>query len=116
MLLLKFHDITNFYPKNHHFEMTYTSVIKLNEEIKDKKALQKIILFWMYKRNLSRIRKGSPIFYTHQDIQILNLKKKLILKNFFEKQLIKEILPKNNFSNNDHDFFAHVWFGGKYLL
>ena len=41
--LLKFHDITESKKKSH-FEMTYTSVIKLNEEIKDKKVLQKIIL------------------------------------------------------------------------
>ena len=41
--LLKFHD-TSENKKRSHFEMTYTSVIKLNEEIKDKKILQKIIL------------------------------------------------------------------------
>jgi len=41
--LLKFHD-TSESKKKSHFEMTYTSVIKLNEEIKDKKILQKIIL------------------------------------------------------------------------
>ena len=41
--LLKFHD-TSESKKRSHFEMTYTSVIKLNEEIKDKKILQRIIL------------------------------------------------------------------------
>ena len=41
--LLKFHDISESKKKSH-FEITYTSVIKLNEEIKDKKVLQKIIL------------------------------------------------------------------------
>ena len=41
--MLKFHDITESKKKSH-FEMTYTSVIKLNKEIKDKKILQKIIL------------------------------------------------------------------------
>ena len=41
--LLKFHD-TSESKKKSHFEMTYTSVIKLNEEIKDKKILQRIIL------------------------------------------------------------------------
>ena len=41
--LLKFHD-TSESKKKSHFEMTYTTVIKLNEEIKDKKILQKIIL------------------------------------------------------------------------
>ena len=40
---LKFHD-TSESKKKSHFEMTYTSIIKLNEEIKDKKILQKIIL------------------------------------------------------------------------
>ena len=41
--MLKFHDNTESKKKSY-FEMTYTSVIKLNEEIKDKKILQKIIL------------------------------------------------------------------------
>ena len=41
--LLKFHDISESKKKSH-FELTYTSVIKLTEEIKDKKVLQKIIL------------------------------------------------------------------------
>ena len=38
--VLKFHDNSESKKKSH-FEMTYTSVIKLNEEIKDKKVLQK---------------------------------------------------------------------------
>ena len=41
--MLKFHDNTKSKKKSH-FEMTYTSVIKLNKDIKDKKILQKIIL------------------------------------------------------------------------
>ena len=41
--MLKFHDNTESKKKSH-FEMTYTSVIKLNKEIKDKNVLQKIIL------------------------------------------------------------------------
>ena len=41
--LLKFHDITESKKKSH-FEMTYTSVIKLNEKIKDKKVVEKIVL------------------------------------------------------------------------
>ena len=42
--LLKFHDVSESKKKSH-FELTYTSVIKLNEEIKDKKILQ-IIILW----------------------------------------------------------------------
>ena len=41
--LLKFHDNTDSKKKSH-FELCYTSIIKLNEEIKDKDTLQKIIL------------------------------------------------------------------------
>ena len=41
--MLKFHDNTESKKKSH-FEMTYTSVIKLNKDINDKKILQKIIL------------------------------------------------------------------------
>ena len=41
--MLKFHD-TSENKKKSHFEMTFTTVIKLNDEIKDKKILQKIIL------------------------------------------------------------------------
>ena len=70
--------------------MTYTSVIKLNEEIKDKKILQKIILCDVQKEIYPELEKLYLIFYTHQDIQILNLKKKLILKNFIIKNLIKK--------------------------
>ena len=41
--ILKFHDNTESKRKSH-FEMIYTTVIKLNKEIKEKKVLQKIIL------------------------------------------------------------------------
>jgi len=41
--MLKFHDNSENKKKSH-FEMTFTTVIKLNDEIKDKKILQKIIL------------------------------------------------------------------------
>ncbi len=41
--ILKFGD-TSDTKKKAHFEMTYTTVVKLNDEIKDKKILQKIIL------------------------------------------------------------------------
>ena len=41
--LLKFHD-NNKSKKKSHFELTYTTIIKLEKEIKEKKVLQKIIL------------------------------------------------------------------------
>ena len=41
--LLKFHDSSESKKKSH-FELTYTTIIKLEKEIKEKKVLQKIIL------------------------------------------------------------------------
>ena len=41
--LLKFHDNSKSKKKSH-FELTYTTIIKLEKEIKEKKVLQKIIL------------------------------------------------------------------------
>tara|TARA_B100001027_G_C16133041_1_gene270130 strand:- start:26 stop:451 length:426 start_codon:yes stop_codon:yes gene_type:complete len=41
--LLKFHDNSESKKKSH-FELTYTTIIKLEKEIKEKKVLQKIIL------------------------------------------------------------------------
>ena len=41
--LLKFHDNSESKKKSH-FEITYSTVIKLNKEIKDKNILQKIVL------------------------------------------------------------------------
>ena len=41
--ILKFHDNSESKKKSH-FELTYTTIIKLEKEIKEKKVLQKIIL------------------------------------------------------------------------
>ena len=41
--LLKFHDNSESKKKSH-FELTYTTIIKLEKQIKEKKVLQKIIL------------------------------------------------------------------------
>ena len=47
--ILKFQDSSESKKKSH-FEMIYTTVIKLNNEIKDKNILQKIIInLWMIK-------------------------------------------------------------------
>ena len=41
--VLKFHDDSDSKKKSH-FEMTYTSIVKLNQEVKDKNIIQKIVL------------------------------------------------------------------------
>ena len=56
--ILKFHDNTESKKKSH-FEMTYTSVIKLNKEIKDKNIVQKIVLCDVQKEVYPEIEKPS---------------------------------------------------------
>ena len=85
--LLKFHDITESKKKSH-FEMTYTSVIKLNEEIKDKKVLQKIILCDVQKE-----------IYPELERALLNLLHTSGYPNIkFEKKVDFEELYKKNFN------------------
>ena len=55
--MLKFHDPSES-KKKAHFEMTYTTVINLNDEIKDKNILQKIILCDVQKEIYPEIEKA----------------------------------------------------------
>ena len=55
--ILKFHDISESKKKSH-FEMTYTSIIKLNQEVKDKNIIQKIILCDVQKEIFPEIEKA----------------------------------------------------------
>ena len=55
--VLKFHDNSESKKKSH-FEMTYTSVIKLSEEIKDKNVIQKIVLCDVQKQVYPEIEKA----------------------------------------------------------
>ena len=55
--VLKFQDNSESKKKSH-FEMTYTSIIKLNEEIKDKNIVQKIVLCDVQKEVFPEIEKA----------------------------------------------------------
>ena len=55
--MLKFHDNSESKKKSH-FEMTYTTVIKLEDGIKDKKVLEKIILCDVQKEVYPEIEKS----------------------------------------------------------
>ena len=55
--MLKFHDNSES-KKKAHFEMTYTTVIKLEDGIKDKKVLEKIILCDVQKKVYPDIEKS----------------------------------------------------------
>ena len=55
--LLKFHDNSESKKKSH-FELTYTTIIKLEKEIKEKKVLQKIILCDVQKEMYSEMEEA----------------------------------------------------------
>ena len=85
--LLKFHDNSESKKKSH-FEITYSTVIKLNKEIKDKNILQKIILCDVQKE-----------VYPEMEKALLNL---LHTSGYpeikFEKKVDFEELYKKNFN------------------
>ena len=85
--MIKFHDNTES-KKKAHFEMTFTTVIKLDDQIKDKNVLQKIILCDVQKEVYPEIEKA-----------LLNLLHTSGYPNIkFEKKVDFEELYKKNFN------------------
>ena len=83
--LLKFHD-TSESKKKSHFEMTYTSVIKLNEEIKDKKNLQKIILCDVQKEIYPELEKALLNLLHTSGYPNIKFEKKVDFDELYNKQ------------------------------
>ena len=83
--LLKFHDITKSKKKSH-FEMTHTSVIKLNEEIKDKKILQKIILCDVQKEIYPDLEKALLNLLHTSGYPNIKFEKKVDFDELYNKQ------------------------------
>ena len=83
--LLKFHD-TSESKKKSHFEMTYTSVIKLNEEIKDKKILQKIILCDVQKQIYPELEKALLNLLHTSGYPNIKFEKKVDFDELYSKQ------------------------------
>ena len=83
--LLKFHD-TSESKKKSHFEMTYTSVIKLNEEIKDKKILQKIILCDVQKEIYPELEKALLSLLHTSGYPNIKFEKKVDFDELYNKQ------------------------------
>ena len=83
--LLKFHD-TSESKKKSHFEMTYTSVIKLNEEIKDKKNLQKIILCDVQKEIYPELEKALLSLLHTSGYPNIKFEKKVDFDELYNKQ------------------------------
>jgi Preprotein translocase subunit SecB. len=85
--LLKFHDNRESKKKSH-FELTYTTIIKLEKEIKEKKVLQKIILCDVQKE-----------MYSEMEGALLNLLKMSGFPNIkFEKKIDFEELYNKKFN------------------
>ena len=85
--LLKFHDNSESKRKSH-FELTYTTIIKLEKEIKEKKILQKIILCDVQKE-----------MYVEMEEALLNLLRMSGFPNIkFEKKVDFEELYNKKFN------------------
>ena len=85
--LLKFHDNSESKKKSH-FELTYTTIIKLEKEIKEKKVLQKIILCDVQNE-----------MYSEMEEALLNLLKMSGFPNIkFDKKIDFEELYNKNFN------------------
>ena len=85
--LLKFHDNSESKKKSH-FELTYTTIIKLEKQIKEKKVLQKIILCDVQNE-----------MYSEMEEALLNLLKMSGFPNIkFEKKIDFEELYNKKFN------------------
>ena len=83
--MLKFHDNTESKKKSH-FEMIYTTVIKLNEEIKDKKILQKIILCDVQKEIYPELEKALLNLLHTSGYPNIKFEKKVDFDELYNKQ------------------------------
>ncbi len=72
--------------KKSYFEMTYTSVIKLNKEIKDKKILQKIILCDVQKEIYPDLEKALLNLLHTSGYPNIKFEKKVDFDELYNKQ------------------------------
>ena len=83
--ILKFQDNSESKKKSH-FEMTYTTVIKLNEEIKDKKILQKMILCDVQKEIYPELEKALLNLLHTSGYPNIKFEKKVDFEELYKKQ------------------------------
>ena len=82
--LLKFHDNSESKKKSH-FEITYSTVIKLNKEIKDKNILQKIILCEVQKDIYEDLEKSMIGLLHNSGYPAVNFEKKIDFEELYKK-------------------------------
>ena len=83
--LLKFHDSSKSKKKSH-FEICFSSIIKLNEEIKDKNVLQKIILCYVQKEVYPEIEKALLSLLHTSGYPNVKFEKKVNFEELYNKQ------------------------------
>ena len=83
--LLKFHDSSKSKKKSH-FEICFSSIIKLNEEIKDKNVLQKIILCDVQKEVYPEIEKALLSLLHTSGYPNVKFEKKVNFEELYNKQ------------------------------
>jgi len=83
--MLKFHDSSENKKKSH-FEMTFTTVIKLNDEIKDKKVLEKIILCDVQKDVYPEIEKSLLNLLHSSGYPNIKFEKKINFEELYNKK------------------------------
>ena len=83
--VLKFHDNSESKKKSH-FEMTYTSVVKLSEEIKDKNVMQKIVLCDVQKEVYPEIEKALLNLLHTSGYPNIKFEKKVDFEELYNKK------------------------------
>ena len=83
--VLKFHDNSGSKKKSH-FEMTYTSVIKLAEGIKDKNIIQKIVLCDVQKEIYPEIEKALLNLLHTSGYPNIKFEKKVDFEELYNKK------------------------------
>ena len=82
--LLKFHDNSESKKKSH-FEITYSTVIKLNKEIKDKNILQKIVLCDVQKEVYPEMEKALLSLLHTSGYPEIKFEKKIDFEDLYKK-------------------------------
>ena len=72
--------------KKSHFEMTYTSVIKLNEKIKDKKVVEKIVLCDVQKEIYPELEKALLNLLHTSGYPNIKFEKKIDFEHLYNKK------------------------------
>ena len=82
--LLKFHDNSESKKKSH-FEITYSTIIKLDKEIKDKNILQKIILCDVQKEVYPEMEKALLSLLHTSGYPEIKFEKKIDFEELYKK-------------------------------